>query len=140
MLKIIPVVSGLLSADATTKMFFGVNIKDFFAAGWSDQSNVRAGGTFSQAITLSELVGVVTSNQGSDGSMPAYGISPGFSGAGGRGGLAGAIGQNMRENFIGSGLQFAVAAALPKIMTKTGVTRNANKLLKGFGLSGVVQL
>ena len=47
---------------------------------------------------------------------------------------------NVQENFLGSAMQFGVAAAIPKILTKTGVSRNANKLLRGFGLSGVVQL
>jgi len=133
MIKVLPILSGLLSADAATKMFFGTNIKEFLIGGLGQQGNpyvsTAGGGTsFSQAITLPELFGYVTSNLGSP-----MGIAPPNT-------LPSMIMANMQQNIIPSALQFGAAAAIPKILTKTGVSRNANKLLKGFGLGGVVQL
>lgn len=130
MVKVLPVVSGLLSADAATKMFFGVNIKEFLVGGLGNQPNPQSGGTYGQAITLPELFGYVTTNQGGQ-----FGIHPQDTR-----GLGGMIMDNMQQNFIPSALQFAASAAIPKILTKTGVVRNTNKLLKGFGLNTVVQL
>jgi len=134
MVKVIPILSGVLSADAATKLFFGVNVKEFLIGGLGNQPNPQADGpygmSYGQAITLPELFGYVTTNQGG-----AFGIHPSDTR-----GLAGMIMDNVQTNFIGSALQFGAAAAIPKILTKTGVTRNANKLLKGFGLGSVVQL
>tara|TARA_Y100000401_G_C8266121_1_gene195869 strand:+ start:392 stop:784 length:393 start_codon:yes stop_codon:yes gene_type:complete len=130
MIKVLPVVSGLLSADAATKMFFGTNIKEFLIGGLGNQPNPQAGGTYGQAITLPELFGYVTTNQGGQ-----FGIHPADTR-----GLGGMIMDNVQMNFIPSALQFAAAAAIPKILTKTGVKRNANNLLKGFGLNTVVQM
>lgn len=132
MVKILPAVSGLLSADAATKLFFGTNLKEFMIGGLGGQPNPRAGNpaTFSQAITLPELFGYVTTNQG---------VNFGISTADSRG-LGGIILSNVQENFIPSAMQFAAAAAIPKLLTKTGVKRNANNLLKGFGLNTIVQM
>jgi hypothetical protein len=134
MVKVLPVVSGLLSADAATKMFFGTNIKEFLIGGLGNQPNPQADGpygpSYGQAITLPELFGYVTTNQGG-----AFGIHPSDTR-----GLAGMIMDNVQTNFIPSALQFAAAAAIPKILTKTGVKRNANNLLKGFGLNTVIQM
>jgi hypothetical protein len=130
MIKVAPMVSGLLAADAGTKLFFGTNLKEFLIGGLGQQPNPQAGGTFGQAITLPELFGYVTTNQGGQ-----YGIHPQDTRN-----LGDMIMTNIQQNFLSSAMQFGVSAALPKIMTKTGITRNTNKLLKGFGLSGVVQL
>ena len=132
MVKILPALSGLLSADAATKLFFGTNLKEFMIGGLGGQANPRAGNpaTFSQAITLPELFGYVTTNQG---------VNFGISNQDPRG-LSGIIFSNVQENFIPSAMQFAAAAAIPKLLTKTGVKRNANNLLKGFGLNTIVQM
>lgn len=130
MIKVVPILSGLLSADAGTKMFFGTNLKEFLIGGLGNQPDPMSGGTYGQAITLPELFGYVTTNQGGQ-----YGIHPADTRN-----LGNMIMANVQENFLGSAMQFGVAAAIPKILTKTGVSRNANKLLKGFGLDGVVQL
>lgn len=130
MVKILPILSGGLSADAATKMFFGVGLKDFLIGGLGNNPNPQAGGTYGQAITLPELFGYVTTNQGGQ-----FGIHPNDPR-----GLGGMIMANVQENFIPSAMQFAAAAAIPKILTKTGVKRNANNLLKGFGLNTVVQM
>jgi hypothetical protein len=104
----------------------------FMIGGLGNQPNPRAGNppTFSQAITLPELFGYVTTNQG---------VNFGISTADSRG-LAGIILSNVQENFIPSAMQFAAAAAIPKLLTKTGVKRNANNLLKGFGLNTIIQM
>jgi len=132
MIKVIPMLSGVLGADAATKMFFGTNLKDFLVGGLGGIPNPQSGGTYSQAITLPELFGYVTSNVNTGG-VGNYGIVSGSN-------LGQMIMANVQQNFLGSAVQFGVAAAIPKILTKTGVSRNANKLLKGFGLDGVVQL
>ena len=142
MVKIIPLVAGLASGEATTRLFFGVGLKDFFFAGWGGMGNAQSGGwggptSFSQAITLSELAGFVTSNvgTGAGGTTPAYGIHP----QSGLGGLSGAVMANMRQNFIPAAIIYTGSIAIPKILTKLKAKRNANKLLKGIGLDSVVQ-
>ena len=132
MIKVGPMVSGLLAADAGTKLFFGTNLKEFLIGGLGNQPNPQAGGTYSQAITLPELFGYVTSNVATGG-VGNYGIVAGSN-------LGEMVMMNVQQNFLSSAMQFGVSAALPKIMTKTGITRNTNKLLKSFGLSGVIQL
>lgn len=143
MVKIIPLVKGLASGEATTRLFFGVGLKDFFFAGWGGMANAQSGGwggptSFSQAITLSELVGVVTSNVGTGpgGSTPAYGIHPGA----GFTGLTGAILANMRQNFLPATAIYVGSIAIPRLITKMKAKANMNKALKAVGLDSVVQL
>ena len=118
-----------MAANATTMLFAGTNAKDFLLAGWGGNPPATANGSYGQAITLSELAGTVTSNVGTP-----YGLGPNFPS------LWSAVMANMAGNFIPAAGLYAMSAALPKILTKTGVRRNANKLLRGFGLSGVVSL
>lgn len=129
MIKVLPVLSGGLAADASTKLFFGVGLKEFFTGTDMQGQPATSGGSYGQAITLPELFGNVVANPGTP-----YGLGPNFES------LPQAMMANIRQNFIPAGLQFAASAAIPKILTKTKVKLNANKLLKNFGLGGVVQL
>jgi len=121
-----------MSANATTRLLFGTSLKSFLFDGWTSKgTQPQAGGTFSQAVTLAELFGQVYSNQGAP-----YGVSTGSF----PGGLSEVVMTNIQGNWPMALGTYALSAAIPKILVKTGTQRNANKLLKGFGLSSVVQL
>jgi hypothetical protein len=117
MIKVIPAVAGLVSASALTSMFFGNNLRDFL---------VNTSGDGSQRITLRELFNL--------GGITNYGI----------GGGTLKIGQYVRKNIEANWMMAAgtliAAKAVPKIMTKVGITRQANQLSKSIGLGSIVQL
>jgi len=125
-------VAALASANATTRLLFGTSLREFLFSGWTPGSTQpTVGGNYSQAVTLAELFGQIYSNQGAQ-----YGIST----ASFPGGLSEVVMANIRANWMGAAGTYALSAAIPKILVKTGTQRNANKLLKGFGLSSVVQV
>jgi len=53
--------------------------------------------------------------------------------------LMSAMSKNLKENGAASVVGLVGAIAVPKILRKTGVLRQGNKLLKQVGLGGVVQ-
>ena len=117
MLKVLPAVTGIVSASALTQMFFNNNLKDFLT------NTTRDG---SSRITLRELLGI--------GGIENYGI-----GAGSKT-IREYISNNISNNWVNSAGMLIAAKAVPKIMSKVGVTREANKLSKAIGLGSIVQL
>jgi len=119
MIKVIPAVAGLVSASALTSLLFDVNLKDFLT--------VRSGNN-SGRITLRELFNL-------DG-ITNYGIGPGAD----RLDIVGYIRQNIANNWLMAGGILIGAKAIPKIIQKVGVTREANKFSKAIGLGSIIQL
>ena len=117
MIKVVPAISGLVSASALTSMFFGNNMRDFL---------VNTTGDGSQSITLRELLGW-------DG-ITNYGI-----GGGGQS-IGEYIKRNISDNWMNSAGALILAKAIPKVLSKTGVTRGANKLSKAIGMESIVQM
>ena len=117
MIKVVPAIAGLASASALTSMLFGNNLREFL---------VNTSGDGSQRITLRELLGV--------GGITNYGI-----GGGGQE-IGEYIRRNIADNWMNSVGVLILAKALPKVLSKTGVTRGANKLSKAVGMESIVQM
>jgi len=117
MIKVIPAVAGLVSASALTQLFFNNNLRDFL---------VNTSGDGSSRITLRELFNM--------GGITNYGI----------GGGSKTLGQYVQDNIANNWMMTAGvligAKAIPKIITKVGITRQANQLSKAIGLGSIVQL
>jgi len=129
-------VAALASANATTRLLFGTSLREFLFSGWvpgtAPPSASGPGGTsFSQAVTLAELFGTLSTN-----TAHQYGIDSTWF----PGGLSEVVMTNIRANWMGAAGTYALSAAIPKILVATKVQRNSNKLLKGFGLGSVVQV
>ena len=116
MIKVIPAVVGLVSASALTQLFFNNNLKDFL---------VNTTGDGSSRITMRELFNL----QG----ITNYGI-------GGSKSLTEYVKGNIANNWMSTATVLIGAKAIPKIISKVGVTREANKLSKSIGLGSIVQL
>jgi len=56
------------------------------------------------------------------------------------GGMGANVQLNMRENWMQAAGTLIAAKAIPKIIQKVGVTREANKFSKAIGLGTIVQL
>ena len=117
MIKVIPAVAGIASASALTTLLFNVDIKEFLT--------VRTGNN-SGNITLRELLNVS--------GVTNYGIG------GGKGTLGEYVKDNIANNWMTAATVLIGAKAIPKIMSKVGVTREANKLSKSIGLGSIIQL
>jgi hypothetical protein len=117
MIKVIPAVAGLVSASALTTLLFNVNLKEFLT--------VRTGNN-SGNITLRELFNL-------DG-ITNYGIG------GGTLNFTEYIKRNIADNWMMAAGTLVAVKAIPKIMTKLSITRQANALSKNLGLGGLVQL
>lgn len=117
MIKVIPAVAGLVSASALTQLFFNNNLKDFL---------VNTTGDGSSRITLRELFNL--------GGITNYGIG------GGSKTFSQYVQANIANNWMMTAGVLIGAKAIPKIISKVGVTREANKLSKAIGLGSIVQL
>jgi len=117
MIKVIPAVAGLVSASALTQLFFNNNLKDFL---------VNTSGDGSSKITLRELFNL--------GGITNYGIG------GGSKTFAEYVQTNIADNWMMTAGILIGAKAIPKIIQKVGVTREANKFSKAIGLGSIIQL
>lgn len=116
MIRVIPLVTGLVSANALTQLFFNLNLKTFL-------TSEHGGG--SAFITLRELFNL--------GDITNYGI-------GGNTTISKYIQDNVAENWMNTAAILIGAKALPKIISKIGITRQANQLSKSIGLGSIIQL
>jgi hypothetical protein len=117
MIKVIPIVAALVSANALTHTFFNINIKDFITV---------KEGLGKQAITFRELFNL--------GGITDYGSQ--VSGSS----LNDLIMENISNNWMSGAGTLIAAKAVPKMLQKVGLTRQANQLSKSLGLGTVVQL
>ncbi len=117
MIKVIPAVAGIASASALTTLLFNVDIKEFLT--------VRTGNN-SGNITLRELLNVS--------GVTNYGIG------GGKGTLGQYVKDNIANNWMMAAGTLVAVKAVPKLMSKVGVTRNANQVVKSLGLGSIIQL
>ena len=117
MIKAIPIVAGVVSANALTQLFFNNNLRQFFTG---------TSGDGSQHFTLRELFGA--------GGISNYGI-----GGGGKS-FGEYVKQNIADGWMTAAGTLILAKAVPKIIQKVGITREANKLSKAVGLGTIVQL
>jgi hypothetical protein len=117
MIKVIPAVAGLVSASALTTLFFNNNLRDFLT---------NRSGDGSSKITLRELLNV-------DG-ITNFGIGKGGSTFGEY------VGRNIADNWMMTAGTLIAVKAVPKIIQKVGITREANKVSKAIGLGSIVQL
>jgi hypothetical protein len=128
MIKIVPTAAALISANAVTNGLMGMGIVPFLSEGWFGQKRSAASDN-SWEISLSELfmknLNMDKSQSNSFGNQP----NP----------LMAAFARNLRVNGASSAIALFGAAAVPKVLSKTGVLRSGNKLLKQAGLGGVVQ-
>jgi len=117
MIKAIPIVAGVVSANALTQLFFKNNLRDFFTVKSGDGS---------QHFTFRELFSL--------GGISNYGI----------GGGSKTFGEYVKDNIADGWMTAAgtliLVKALPKVIQKVGITREANKLSKAVGLGTIVQL
>lgn len=116
MIKIIPLATGLVSASALTQLFFNLNLKTFL------MSETGGGSAF---ITLRELFNM--------GGITNYGIGGGVT-------LLKKVQDNVANNWMSTSAVLIGAKALPKIISKIGITRQANQLSKSIGLGSIIQL
>ena len=117
MIKVIPAVAGIVSASALTSMMFNNNLQELFKSRTGDGSS---------RLTFRELFNL-----------------DGVTGHGIRGtslNISDIIRQNIANNWMSAATVLIGAKAIPKIMSKVGVTREANKLSKSIGLGSIIQL
>ena len=123
MLKVIPTVAAVASASALTNATMGLGILPFLTEGWL---TARSASSPSDVVSLSELF------------KDGFGMSASFQAQGTT------IGDLISRNFKKHGNQALMmligAKVVPKLLTKTGVPRTFNKLLKDSGLGSIVQL
>ena len=117
MIRVIPAIAGIVSASALTTLLFNTDIREFLT--------VRTGNN-SGNITLKELFNVS--------GVTNYGIG------GGTGTISTYIKDNIANNWLMAAGTLIAAKAVPKVMGKIGITRQANQLVKSLGLGSIVQL
>tara|TARA_R110000822_G_scaffold81475_1_gene193477 strand:+ start:183 stop:587 length:405 start_codon:yes stop_codon:yes gene_type:complete len=131
MLKVIPTVAAIASASAVTSSTMGMGIVPFLTEGWLTKQSSSSDNSWE--ISLKELF---SKNMGMDmrtnSKRTAFGRreSP----------VIDAIGMNLKANGVESIVTLIGATVVPKLLAKTGITRNGNKLLKSVGLGSIVQL
>ena len=117
MIKAIPIVAGVVSANALTQLFFNNNLRDFFTG---------TSGDGSQHFTFRELfMGAGGGNYGIGGGTESFGTY---------------VKQNIADGWMTAAGTLILVKALPKVIQKVGITREANKLSKAVGLGTIVQL
>lgn len=130
LIKVSPVISGIIGAAAVTNGLFNIGPVDFLTNGFLKPYMGTPARDDSNVISLYELF--------------QLGINPGHSGISQVSGwgkastLPGMMMYNVQQNGMQMIGGLALAAAIPKIMSKTGLNRNANKLLRATGLGGLV--
>jgi hypothetical protein len=117
MIKVIPLVASVVSINALSELFFNNNIKDFI---------VNTTGDGGSKITFRELFNL--------GGITDYGTK--VSGSK----LSDLVSANISDGWWMAALTLMGAKALPKIITKIGITRQVNTLSKSAGLGSIVQL
>ena len=117
MIKVVPAVAGLVSASALTQLLFNVDLREFLTVNTGNNSG---------NITLRELLGV--------GGITNYGIG------GGTLSVSEYIKRNIVDNWMTTAGTLILAKVVPKVLSKTGVTRSANKLSKAVGMESIVQM
>ena len=128
MIKIMPLVSGFIGANAVTNGLFSVNAWEFLTDGFLTPKTAASG---SDNITLHELI-----------NAPFAGIRQGGGWETGedwdRSTLMGMMRWNVQNNGVKMIGGLVLAAALPKVTSKLGLNRNANKIFKSVGLNKLV--
>jgi hypothetical protein len=128
MIRIMPLVSGIIGANAVTNGLFSVNAYEFLTDGFLTPKSASDG---SDNITLHELI-----------NAPFAGISQTSGWQTGKDWDRSTLMGMMRWNVQNNGMQMlgglVLAAALPKVTSKLGLNRNANKAFKALGLNKVV--
>ena len=114
--------AALASASALTNATMGLGVVPFLTEGWL---TARSASSPSHIVSLSELF------------KEGFGMSDAYQ-------VNHTLSDLMAANFKQHGTQALVtligAKVIPKILTKTGVPRTFNKLLKDTGLGSIVQL
>jgi len=124
MLKLIPAAAAVVSASAISNATMGMPIIPFLTEGWIMPKTAHSSN--SDNISLAELF---TEGMG----MQAKQLSS-----------ATPVWDMVKLNLNESGLKsigvLVAAKVVPKLMQKTGITRNGNKLLKSLQLGSIIQL
>jgi len=117
MIKVIPLVTGLVSANALSQLFFNNDLRQFFTGTTGDGS---------QHFTFRELfLGAGGGNYGIGNSSKSFGEL---------------VKMNVAEGWMTAAGTLIVAKALPKVISKVGINRQFNQLSKSIGLGSIVQL
>ena len=133
MLKVIPTLAALASAGAVTNATMGMGLIPFLTES-SDWRKKSTASDNSWEISLRELF---ATNMGMD--MKTY--KSGAIAFGKKSNpLMAAVKMNLKAHGMSSALTLVAAKVAPKILTKTGVPRTVNKLLKQSGIGSIIQL
>ena len=115
MLKVIPTLAALASAGAVTNATMGMGLIPFL----TESSDWRKKSTASDNSW--EISGAIAFGKKSNPLMAA-------------------VKMNLKAHGMSSALTLVAAKVAPKILTKTGVPRTVNKLLKQSGIGSIIQL
>jgi hypothetical protein len=124
MVKLIPAASALISASAFSNATMGMPIIPFLTEGWIMPKTTHSSN--SDNIALAELF---TEGFG----MQASHLKSGTP-------IWDQVKVNLNQNGFRSVAMLVAAKVVPKLLSKTGVTRNGNKLLKSLQLGSIIQL